>query len=83
MALPSGVKCSAIAASIAEKTSTRVKQLLGDGLVPLNSALGRYINSNKQLAFPKSRQWVGYGMNHMELLDRKEVYAQIKRWVCA
>ena len=83
VALPSGVKCSAIAASIAEKPSASVKQLLGDGLVPLDSALGRHVDPGKSLAFPKNRQWVGYRMHHMDLLDRKEVYAQLKRWLCA
>ncbi|MHB8474625.1 MAG: esterase/lipase family protein, partial [Gammaproteobacteria bacterium] len=81
--LPSGVKCYAVAASIAEKRGARVKQLLGDGLVPLDSALGRHADASKSLSFPKTRQWVGYGMNHMDLLDRKQAYAQLKRWLCA
>jgi hypothetical protein len=34
------------------------------------------------LAIPKARQWIGYGMSHLDLLDREEVYAQIKRWLC-
>ena len=80
--LPSGVKCYAVAASIAEKTGAPVKQLLGDGLVPLDSALGRDADPNKSLAFPKTRQWVGYGMYHMDLLDRKEVYARLRHWLC-
>jgi pimeloyl-ACP methyl ester carboxylesterase len=83
VALPSGVKCYAIAASIAQQKGAPVKQLLGDGLVPLDSALGRHADPSKCLAFPKNRQWVGYGMNHMDLLDRNEVCAQLKRWLCA
>jgi pimeloyl-ACP methyl ester carboxylesterase len=82
VALPSGVKCTAIAASIARKKDTSITQLLGDGLVPLDSALGRHVDSSKNLAIPKTRQWVGYGMNHMDLLDRKEVYAQLRRRLC-
>ena len=82
MALPSGVKCTAIAASIAKKKDTSIKQLLGDGLVPLDSALGRHVDSSKNLAIPKTCQWVGYGMNHMDLLSRKEVYAQLRRRLC-
>ena len=81
--LPSQVKCYAVAASIAEKRGARIKQLLGDGLVPLDSALGRHADASESLTFPKTRQWVGYGMNHMDLLDRKEVYAQLRRWLCA
>jgi hypothetical protein len=79
--LPSAVACYALAASIAPQTGTVAKQRLGDGLVPLASALGQHAQAHKSLALPKSRQWIGYGMNHLDLLDRREVYAQIKRWL--
>jgi pimeloyl-ACP methyl ester carboxylesterase len=79
--LPQNVACFAIAASIAKKTGESRKQLLGDGLVPLASALGQHENARNSLPFPKTRQWVGYGMNHMDLLDRKEVYVRISRWL--
>jgi hypothetical protein len=36
---------------------------------------------SRQLVFAKDRQWIGYGMNHLDLLDRSEVYAQIRRWL--
>ncbi len=67
--LPEGVLGYAVAASM-EKTG-----LLGDGLVSLASAFG--------LAIPESRRWVGYGMNHLDLLDRPEVYAQIRGWLAS
>jgi hypothetical protein len=54
---------------------------LGDGIVPLQSALGHHPNPELALAFDPARQWVGYGMNHLELLSRREVYAQLKRWL--
>ncbi len=79
--LPRNVACYAIAASIAKKTGEPAKALLGDGLVPLASALGQYSDERRRLAFPKTRQWVGYGMNHMDLLDRGSVYARIKHWL--
>lgn len=79
--LPSAVACYAIAASIAQKAGTAAKQRLGDGLVPLASALGQDTQARRSLALPKSRQWIGYGMNHLDLLDRREVYVQIKRWL--
>ena len=79
--LPKNVACYAIAASIAKKTGEPRKQLLGDGLVPLASALGQHADVRRSFSFPKTRQWVGYGMNHMDLLDRKEVYARIRRWL--
>jgi len=56
-------------------------RLLGDGLVQMSSALGRHQESSLTLSFPEERQWVGYGMNHMELLSHPEVYEQIRRWL--
>ena len=35
------------------------------------------------LAIPQARQWIGYGMNHLDLLDRQEVYAQLRQWLSA
>ena len=81
--LPSDVACYAMAASIAKKTGEPAKALLGDGLVPLASALGQHKDVRRSLAFPKSRQWIGYGMNHMDLLDRKAVYARLQHWLSA
>jgi pimeloyl-ACP methyl ester carboxylesterase len=81
VALPRDVACYAIAASIAKKTGEPAKALLGDGLVPLLSALGQHRETRRSLALPKSRQWIGYGMHHMDLLDRKTVYAQLERWL--
>lgn len=79
--LPQNVACHAIAASIVKKTGAPMQRLLGDGLVPLDSALGLHADARRSLGLPKSRCWVGYGMNHMDLLDRKEVYARIRRWL--
>jgi len=31
----------------------------------------------------ESRQWVGHGMNHMDLLSRPEVYEQIRNWLAS
>ena len=79
--LPVNVECYAIAASIVKKAGKLAEQLLGDGLVPLASALGQHKDPRRALAFAQSRQWIGYGMHHLDLLDRKEVYAQIRRWL--
>jgi pimeloyl-ACP methyl ester carboxylesterase len=79
--LPADVECYAIAASITRKAGPLAEQLLGDGLVPLASALGRDKDPRRDLAFPAERCWVGYGMHHLDLLDRKEVYARIRRWL--
>jgi hypothetical protein len=77
--LPEGVRCYAIAANVGKKAGN----LLGDGMVPVNSALGRHENPELTLSFAPSRQWVGYGMNHWELLSRPTVYKQIRRWIAS
>ena len=81
--LPEGVVCFAIAATTAKKAGDLSGRLLGDGIVPLASALGRHANPRLALVFDESRQWVAYGTNHLDLLSRSEVYAQIKRWLAA
>ncbi|MBL8344807.1 MAG: alpha/beta hydrolase [Rubrivivax sp.] len=58
-------------------------RLLGDGLVPLDSALGHHRDPAHCLAFAEDHQWVGYGMNHLDLLGRAEVYAQVRSWLAA
>ena len=81
--LPAGVRCYAVAASIAKKSAPLAGRILGDGLVPLMSALGQHKDPERSLAFPKSRQWIGVGMNHMDLLDRQNVYRRIRKWLLA
>lgn len=79
--LPAGVKCYAVAATLADRRSVLAERLVGDGLVPLDSALGRHSDSARTLALAKERQWVGYDMGHLELLSRPEVYAQLSKWM--
>ena len=79
--LPSGVKCYAIAAVRAAKRSLLSARLIGDGLVTLDSALGRHRDRARMLAIPRSRQWVGYEMGHRDLLSRPEAYRQISAWL--
>jgi pimeloyl-ACP methyl ester carboxylesterase len=76
--LPEGVECYAIAATTAPEDRGK---LPGDGLVPLDSALGRHHKPELTLAFPEAHQWIGFGMGHLALLNRAEVYATIRRWL--
>lgn len=79
--LPAGVNCYAMAATLAARGSSFKDCLIGDGLVPLASALGRHQGREKALRIPKSQQWIGYGMNHFELLHRRETYEQLREWL--
>lgn len=78
LALPDGVECYAIAATSAREASGT---LPGDGLVPVDSALGRHAKAELTLGFPDANQRIAYGMGHLDLLDRAEVYARVKEWV--
>ncbi|NJD86489.1 MAG: alpha/beta hydrolase [Betaproteobacteria bacterium] len=79
--LPAGVQCFAAAASLARKGASLRERFLGDGLVPVPSALGLGRTPKGALGVPANRQWIGYGMNHLDLLDRPEVYDRIRRWL--
>ena len=79
--LPSDVQCYAVAASIGKKSGSAAGRMVGDGLVPVPSALGHHQDPTRSLAFTKSRQWTGHDMNHMDLLDRKIVYRRIRKWL--
>lgn len=78
--LPRGVRCFAIAATTARRPGDLRGRLLGDGLVPVASALGHHDDAQRSLSFPKSRQWIAYGMGHLDLLGRTEVAERIVRW---
>lgn len=79
--LPVGVKCYAAAAARAVKPGLLSERLIGDGLVTLDSALGRHRDSERILAVPRNRQWVGYGMGHNDLLNHPDVNRQISTWL--
>jgi hypothetical protein len=79
--LPQDVRCYAVAASIGQRTADLKNRLLGDGLVPLDSALGRHRDPARCLQFAEDRQWIGYGVGHLDLLKHPELYAQLLRWL--
>lgn len=81
IALPGGVSCHAIAATTAERRSLLADRLVGDGLVPLNSALGRHRDRQRRLRFAPESRWIAYRTGHIELLRRPEVTRQLLRWL--
>jgi hypothetical protein len=76
--LPVGPRCWALAGSLSEHSRSLSEQVLGDGLVPLASALGRHLDPARTLAFEPERTWVGQGIGHLALLSRREVWAQLR-----
>ena len=79
--LPTAVKCYTMAATLGKKLTRVSEKLTGDGLVPLDSALGRSANPDRMLAFPESHQWIGFETRHNELLGHPGVFAQIRDWL--
>jgi hypothetical protein len=72
--LPDGVRCVAIAGCL-----PRAGAVVGDGLVPVDSALGRHRDRRRALAIPESRRWVARGVGHMGLLSDARVYERLRR----
>lgn len=83
LALPAGVACYTVAATTAGKRGAVADRLLGDGLVPLRSALGQHDDPARCLAFPPQAQWIGYRISHMALLNHPDVTRQLVRWLSA
>ena len=78
--LPKGVKCYAIAACKAHNPDA-LGHRLGDGLVSVDSALGRHTHPARRIPFPQSRQWIARGVGHWDLLDHPAVYHKLQKWL--
>jgi len=79
--LPEAVRCYAIAATNGKSAGDLGDRLLGDGLVPVASALGRHADPRLALAFPPENQWVVHKTKHLDLLSNQEVYERIRGWL--
>lgn len=89
--LPGGVACFAVAAStsyirsdLAAKPLSQAHALrdriLGDGLVPVPSALGQHPDATRQLAFAPENLWIAQGMSHLQLLSDPRVGQRLLAW---
>ncbi|MDQ7745167.1 lipase family alpha/beta hydrolase [Hydrogenophaga pseudoflava] len=81
--LPDGVACYAVAATLAGQRSRLAERLTGDGLVPLDSALGRHENPSMRLALAPDHQCTVYRTGHLDLLSSPKVAAQLRTWLAA
>lgn len=79
--LPSGVRCYAIAGTLAKKPDSLRGALVGDGLVPVASALGLHAERKLSLGLPESQRWTGNGIGHLDLLDNADVYSRLRAWL--
>ena len=76
--LPEGIACFAIAGTTAHQDNALRNKMLGDGLVPVESALGLHDDPLHQLAFPAENRLVVHAANHMQLLSDESVYAALE-----
>ncbi|PTU31366.1 esterase/lipase family protein [Stenotrophobium rhamnosiphilum] len=79
--LPPGVRYFVAAATLGKTLGDNKDTLLGDGLVPVDSALGKHPESARCLYFSPSHQALFYQHSHWDLLYRREVGTQILQWL--
>lgn len=79
--LPEGVRCFVVGATLAARRSRLAESLTGDGLVPLDSALGRHDDPARCLAFAPERQFVAYRTGHLDLLSSRPVAERLQSWL--
>jgi pimeloyl-ACP methyl ester carboxylesterase len=81
LALPEGVACFTVAATLAPQRGLLADRLTGDGLVPLRSALGQHDEAARRLVFAKDSQRTVYRTGHLELLSSPVVAQQLVQWL--
>jgi len=82
--LPAAVRAYAIAVTTQESGEGRDHaHLRGDGLVPVASAFGEDADPARDLHIPKSRRWLGYGLNHLQLLGDAGVCRRMEKWLAS
>jgi len=79
--LPADVDCYTMAGVLGSQSGLVAERLVGDGIVPLDSALGRHADPDRTLDFPEGHQWVGFRLSHLSLLRRRDVYDQLLAWL--
>ena len=79
--LPAGVPCFAVAATKQRAPEASGWAAVGDGLVPVGSALGQHRDTDRALAIPPAHQEVYYGLDHFDLLSSQAVYDRLLGWL--
>lgn len=79
--LPEGVACFTVAATLAAQRGLLADRLTGDGLVPLNSALGQHDEARRRLVFARDSRRIVYRTGHLDLLSSRAVADQLRDWL--
>ena len=80
-ALPDHIVCHAVAATTDSRVGSLKTCYLGDGLVPLDSALGRHTDPARCLPIDPQHQWVACNTTHLGLLDNPSVGQVLHDWL--
>jgi pimeloyl-ACP methyl ester carboxylesterase len=81
VSLPETPRCFAIAANLGPAAGSLKGKVLGDGLVPVASALGKHHEPNRRLNFAADRQAVVHDTGHLDLLSNAEVFGLLRQWL--
>ena len=80
--LPANIRAYAVAASTQAATAARgSRNLRGDGLVPVASALGEHSDPNLELRIPSTHKQLVDRTGHVQLLSSPEVYQHLRHWL--
>jgi hypothetical protein len=79
--LPDGVACFGVAACLAPRRGLLAERLVGDGLVPLRSALGEHDDPARRLVFARGSLHVVHRTGHLDLLSSPAVAVQLRQWL--
>jgi len=79
--IPAGTECFAVAATLDRRADTLRSRYLGDGLVPVPSALGRHNEARLSLPIDRDRQFVAVNTGHIELAYHPEVVGRVLAWM--
>jgi pimeloyl-ACP methyl ester carboxylesterase len=81
--LPQGVQSYLLAATLAERPGRVHSAVIGDGLVPLASALGEHPQPSLALQVPKAHRRIITSCGHLDLLCHEQARAQLREWLGA
>jgi pimeloyl-ACP methyl ester carboxylesterase len=79
--LPNTARAFAVAATLGDTTDGLSATVLGDGLVPIASALGEHPFRARTLGIPHHHKYLALNANHFDLLNRNDVYQQLRAWL--
>jgi pimeloyl-ACP methyl ester carboxylesterase len=81
--LPPTVDCLLVAATTGTREGDVRDLLVGDGLVPVASALGQHGDPLRALAIEPASKRVVYRLHHMGLLRNEQVWRHLSEWIAA